>query len=65
MRDEAAEPRLPVLAGGDVMAVEERREAHKLEACDQLLSEFGRVPARIGDEDLELFASADVGHGCS
>ena len=40
-----------------VVAVEERREAGKLQPRDQLVGEVA-IPARIGDEDLGLVGAA-------
>src|SRR5262249_60787043 len=62
LRNQAAEARLPVLASRDVVAVEERREASKFESRQQFVGERGRIPPRIGDEDLELLACTSVGH---
>src|SRR5262245_56381273 len=44
------------------MAVENWHEAAIFEAQDQLVHERGRILARIGDEDLELFARARISH---
>jgi hypothetical protein len=47
------------------MAVDERRETSKLKPSHQLIGEVGRIPARIGDEDLELPSCifGIIGHG--
>src|SRR5262249_33646463 len=62
LRNQATEARLPILASRDVVAVEEWREATIFETSYQLVGELGRVLARIGDEDLELFARARISH---
>jgi hypothetical protein len=62
LRNQAAEARFPVLASRDVVAVEERRKAGKFEPRHQFVGERGRIPPRIGDEDLELLHCAGVGH---
>src|SRR5262249_33927069 len=62
LRNQAAEARLPILASRDVVAVEEWREATIFETRHHFVRARGRIPPRIGDEDLELLACASVGH---
>jgi hypothetical protein len=50
--DEAAQPRFPILARGNVVAIEKRRKPGKFHTRDQLVGERPRVLARVGDEDL-------------
>ena len=59
LRNQATEARLPILASRDVVAVEKWREATIFETSYQFVGKLGRIFARIGDEDLELFARAD------
>jgi hypothetical protein len=65
LRDEPAEPILPRLAGLDVLTVDERRKTNELKSGQQLVGEVGRIPAGIGDEDLELLSCIldSVAHG--
>ena len=58
--NQAAEARLPVLASHNVVAVEEGREAGNFEPSHQFVGERGRIPPRIGDEDLELLPCAAI-----
>src|SRR5215831_7443319 len=44
------------------MAVEKRRKSSYFKPRQQLVRELGRILARIGDEDLKLFADARVSH---
>src|SRR5262249_49502989 len=62
LRNQATEAHLPILANRDVVAVEEWREAPIFETSYQFVGELGRILARIGDEDLELFARARISH---
>jgi hypothetical protein len=62
LRNQTAKTRFPVLASRDVVAVEERREASNFEPRHQFVGKRGRIPPRIGDEDLELLACASIGH---
>src|SRR6516162_714466 len=60
--NQATEARLPILASRDVVAVEEWREATIFETSYEFVGKLGRIFARIGDEDLELFGRAKVSH---
>jgi hypothetical protein len=51
--DQPTEPRLPILASGDVVLVEVRLEAGNLQPGQEVLREVF-VFARVGNEDLEL-----------
>src|SRR5262249_38644575 len=62
LRNQATEARLPVLASHDVVPVEKWREATIFETSYQFVGKLGRILARIGDEDLELFARARISH---
>src|SRR6202021_3102433 len=60
--DETAEPCLPLLTGGNVMAIKKGREPRKLQPRDQLIGKVTAVPPRVRDKPLELFAGASFSH---
>lgn len=59
-REQPLEPLLPILAGRDIVAVEERVEPGDVQRVHQLFGEHGAVAARVGNEDFERLVG--LGH---
>jgi hypothetical protein len=51
--EQPAETPFPILAAGDVMAIEKGVEASNLQAGEQFLGELAGVVSRTGDEDVQ------------